>query len=259
MAAITNLTEMKNYVLVKLGYPVINIEISNDQLEQAIEDSVMDFQRYNYDEGSYRDYFIFQTSAGVQDYPVSAVRDYTTSATLDNVQQIWDFSVSFGMDGINTLFSPAHILLYNQYVEQGSYPGGPSWGSNGGLVLTNYQTAMMYLDLINEMFGKMYTVDYLPGRDIIRITPTPNAALIGVLILWRKEYAHFLYNNPLVKKLAVARAKIRWGWNLNKYTGTMPDGLTINSQAIIDEGKAEEEEWLQRIYDESEPPDFIVA
>jgi len=259
MAEITDLDGMKNYVLTMLGYPVINIELSDAQLEQCIEDSVMDFQRYNYDEGSYRDFFIFQTSANVSDYAVSSVTDYTTGETLDNVQHIWDFSVSFGMDGINTLFSPAHILLYNQYVEQGSYPGGPGYGSPGGLVLTTYQTAMIYLDMINEMFGKMYSVDYLPGRQVIRISPTPSSAVIGVLILWRKEYAHYLYNNPLVKKLALARAKKRWGSNLNKYTGTLPDGLNINAQAIIDEGKEEEEKWLERMFDESEPPDFIVA
>jgi len=258
MAKITDLTGMKNYVLTQLGYPVINIEISDTQLEQAIEDTCQDFSRYNYDEGSYRDYFLLQTSAGVMDYPVSAVRDYATSATLDNVQHIWDFSVSFGMDGINTLFSPVHVLLYNQYVEQGNYPGGPGVGSQS-LVLTSYQTAMQYLELINEMFGKMYSVSYLPGREVIRITPTPSEVVIGVLILWRREYAYNLYNNPLVKKLAIARAKKRWGWNLNKYNGSLPDGLTINSQAIIDEGKEEEEKWLERMWEESQPPDFIVA
>lgn len=257
MARIETLTQMKNYVLTKLGYPVINIEISDAQLEQEIEDTIQDVQRYLYDEGTYRDYFLLQTSAGVQDYAVSAVRDYTTSATLDNVQHVWDFSVSFGMDGINTLFSPAHILLYNQYVEQGSYPGGPGAGGCG-LVLANYYTAMQYLDLINEMFGKMYSVDYIPGQQIIRITPTPSEALIGVLILWRAEAAQNLYNNPLVKKIAVARAGMRWCRNLLKYGGQLPDGLTINVDAYLQDYKADEEKWLDRLYDESHPPDFIV-
>ena len=172
MAKITNLTDMKNYVLVELGFPVLNIEISNEQLEQEIENTIQDFRRYNYDEGTYRDYFLLQTSAGVGDYPVSAVKDYTTSATLDNVEAIYDFNVSFGIGGINTLFSPAHVLLYQQYVNQGAYPGGPGAGGSG-LILTNWQTSMMYLDMINEMFGKMYTANYIPGREVIRIVPTP--------------------------------------------------------------------------------------
>jgi hypothetical protein len=259
MAKISSLLQMKNYVLTQLGFPVINVELSDVQLEQAIFDTVQEFQRYNYDEGSYRDYFLFQTSAGQSLYPVSAVREYGTSAVLDNVQHVWEFSVSFGADGINTLFSPTHILLYDQYVNQGGYPGGPGSVGGTGLTLTNYMTAMVYLDMINEMFGKMYTVDYLPGREVLRITPTPTAAIVGVLILWRREYAENLYNNPLVKKVAIARAGMRWGRNLSKYGGTMPDGLTINATDIINEYKEMEEKWLDRFFDESYPPDFIVA
>ena len=259
MAKITNLEQMKHYVLVQLGWPVNNIEISDEQLENAIEDTCNDFSRYNYEEGSFRDYFLFQCTPGVEDYDVSAMRDYKTSATLDNVQAVWDFSVSFGMDGINMMFSPSHILLYNQYVEQGNYPGGPGGGSPGGLVLTNYQTSMMYLKQIDEMFGKMYSVCYIPGREVIRVTPTPTTAIVGVLILWRKEYAYNLYNNPLVKKLAIARAGLRWGRNLSKYSGSMPDGLTVNADAIISEYKEMEEKWFDRLFEESSPPDFIVA
>jgi hypothetical protein len=250
---------MKNYVLIQLGFPVINIEISNDQLEQAIIDAYQDFTRYNYDEGSYRDYFVLQTSAGQQDYAVSSVYDYRTSAALDNVQHIWDFSVSFGADGINTLFSPTHVLLYDQYVNQGGYPGGPGVAAGGaGLTLTNYMTAMVYLDMINEMFSKMYSVDYLPGREVIRITPTPTESVIGVLILWRREYMENLYNNPLVKKMAVARAGIRWCRNLLKFQGTMPDGLTINVDGLLADYKDQEKELLDRFFDESEPPDFQI-
>ena len=258
MAKITNLTEMKNYILTQLGFPVINIEISDTQLEQAIYDTCQDFQRYNYDEGSFRDYFLFQTSAGQMDYPISACRDYATSAVLENVQHAWELSIAFGADGINTLFSPTHILLYDQYVNQGGYPGGPGSIGGTGLTLTNYSTAMVYLDMINEMFGKMYQVDYLPGREVIRITPTPTEALVGVLIFWKREYAENLYNNPLVKKVSVARAGMRWGRNLSKYGGTLPDGLTINADAIISEYKEMEEKWLERFWDESEPPDFQV-
>lgn len=257
MAEITDLTGMKNYVLTELGYPVTNVEIAESQLEQVIENSVNDFRRYNANEGMYRDYFLLQTAAGQQDYYVSAVTDYTTSATLDNVDSVYDFHVSVGIGGINTLFSPAHILLYNEYVNAGGYPGGP-WGGGTGLVLANYQAAMMYLDLIERMFSKQYTVDYLPGRKVLRVVPTPDEAFIGVLEILRKEYAYNLYNNMLVKRLAVARALIMQGRNLNKYSGSLPGGLTINSQALIDEGKAEEEKWLERMWEESEQPDFHI-
>ena len=67
-----------------------------------------------------------------------------------------------------------------------------------------------------------------------------------------------IYNNPLVKKLAVARAGIRWIRNISKFTGTMPDGLAVNESRLT-EYKEEEEKWLERIWEESETPDFLVA
>jgi hypothetical protein len=261
MAKITNLAEMKSYVLRQLGYPVINIELSNDQLEDAISDVVQDFQRYNYDEGSFREYFLLQTSAGVSDYAVSAIQDYETSATIENVQDVVDFTIGFGNDatGINTLFSPSHVLLYEQYVNQGGYPGGPFAGGGYGMVLAGWQSSMIYLDMINEMFGKMYTADYIPGREVIRIVPTPQSTMVGVLQYYRREYSQYLYNHPLVKKVSVARAGIRWGRNLSKYGGQLPDGLTIEAQSIIQEYKEEYDKWIERFWEESQPPDFIVA
>lgn len=258
MATINTLEEMKQYVLRKLGMPVINVEMSDDQLEDAIGDSIQDFQRYNHDEGTYRDYIVFTTTSGVGEYPLSSTTDINGNAISD-IQSIYDFTVSFGVDGINTLFSPAHVLLHQQYVEQGGYPGGPAYGSPNGLILTNYQTAMMYLEQINQMFGKYYTADYIPGRDIIRISPTPSTAVTGVLQVFKKQAAIAIYNNILFKKLAVARAGVRWGRNLNKTGGQLPGGLTINSQEIISQYKEEEEDILQRLFDESEPPDFFVA
>jgi hypothetical protein len=261
MAEITNLTQMRNYVLRKLGFPVNNVEISTEQLDDAIWDTVQDFRRYNYEDGTFLDYVIFNTNAGQSEYATSAISGTDgvpiATGTEEGIEAIYNFEVSFGMDGINTLFSPTHMLLYNQYVNQGGYPGGP--GSTGGFVLADYQIAMMYLDMISEMFGKHYRAKYIPGKRVVQVIPTPDQPLTAVLQIYRHGYASHLYNNPLVKKLAVARAKVRWGGNLNKYGGSMPDGLTINADAILSEGLAEEEKWFERMSEESAPPDFYIA
>lgn len=253
--------DMRVYILRQLGYPVINIEVSDDQLMDIVYDTVQEVQRYLIDEGAYRDYIIFTTSANVANYPVANMVDGTgNSLSALDLAGIYDFTVSFGMDGINTLFSPTHILLYNQYVEQGSYPGGPSTGSTGGLVLADYQIAMMYLDSINEMFGKYYVASWNDGLKSIYISPTPNMALTGVLNVYRKQMAINIYNNPLFKKLVVAKVKMMWGSNLKKYSLTMPDGMSINGSEIYQEGKEDWDKWFERLYDESQAGgEFWVA
>jgi hypothetical protein len=251
--------QMVDYIKLICGAPVINLEVTDDQIKQQIWDSIQDFQRYNYDEGSYQDYVVFTASAGVSDYPMSAIKG-ADNLPIDNIQDIWDFEVSFGLDGINTLFSPQHILLYDQWVNKGEYPGGPGGvTTNTGMTLASYQISMMYLEEIKSMFGKWYHANWLPGRQRLKIVPTPAENITGILVLYRREYARYLYNHPLVKKLSIARVKIQWGRHLSKYPATLPDGITINGEAFLAEGKEEEQRALENMRMESQPIDFFVA
>jgi hypothetical protein len=259
MAEITNVVQLKNYIKTVLGYPTINIEVDDVIIEQVIEDTVQDFHRYNYTEASYLDWFIFITSGGVSEYPLSGIKKTGTNEVVDDIEAVYDFSVSFGYDGINTLFSPTHILLYNQWVEQGGYPGGPSYNtSTPGMVLADWQIAQNYMSMVNEMVGKMYTFTLLPNKRI-RVMPTPNETSLGVLGVYRRVDAMYLYNHPIIKKLCVARTKKVWGSILSKFSGSLPDGLTINGEAIHSEGVAEEEKWLEEMRLESQPNDFFMA
>jgi hypothetical protein len=258
---ISSVDEMRDYVYTMLGWPVVNIEVSQDQVDQCVIDSIADFRRYNYDEGAYMDVIMFQCSAGVTDYYLSAgsIKDMATGESIDNIQEVYDFSVRDGLDGINTLFSPTHILLYNEYVNLGNYPGGPVDTGGAGMTLSNFQSSMMYLASVREMFGKMYRVKYMAGRNMLKVIPTPYTNVFGALVIYRKEYMDFLYNNQLVKKLSLARVKKLWGRSIGKTTGTLPDGLTINYDMIYNEGKEEETEALTWIRTESAPCDFMVG
>jgi len=259
MVSITSWDGMRTYILQKLGHPVINVEMTEDQLNLCIEDTIRDFWHYNYDRGSYMDIILFQCSAGVSEYASSAIMDFKTSAYYDDIEAIYDFSVRDGLDGLNTLFSPTHILLYDQYVTQGGYPGGPVDNAGIGMTLSNFYVAMMYIDQIREAFGKYYIANWIPNKRVIKVVPTPSTNVQGALVVYRRNLATDLFNDELVRKLAVARAKIQWGRNISKYEGTMPDGLSINGSAILSEGQAEEERYLGWMRSESSPPDFYIA
>lgn len=260
--AITNINSwdgMRNYILAKLGSPVNNIEMSEEQIDLAIEDTIRDFWYYNTNRGGYMDYIIFQCTPGVSEYPVSAIMDLKTSAIYDDIEAIYDFSVREGLDGLNTLFSPQHILLYDQYVTQGGYPGGPVDNAGIGMTLTNFYTSMMYIESIREAFGKYYRAEWIPNKRIMKIVPTPDTCVQGVVVAYRRQLAEDLFNDPLIRKLSLARAKIQWGRNIGKYSGSLPDGLTINYDMIINEGKEEEEKYLQWMRQECPQPDFFIA
>lgn len=250
MAKITSKEEFQTYILTRLGHPVINVEIAPQQIDVLIQDTVDDFFRYNVDEATYLQYTTLVVSAGISEYSLSGY----------NIEAAYDLDLSYGYDGINTLFSPTHVLLYDQWVTKGGYPGGPGTGAgNQGMVVTEWEIAMEYLEQIKMSFGKQYRVKWHGGREVLEIIPTPQQCMCGMVALYRREQVEYVYNHPLVRKLAVARAKIQWGLHLSKYNVTLPDGLTINGRDLISDGQAEEEKWFDRIISESSPIDFFVG
>ena len=50
-----------------------------------------------------------------------------------------------------------------------------------------------------------------------------------------------------------------WGRILKKYNVTLPGGATINGADIYNDGVAEEEKVMERIYSEGEHPSFFIG
>jgi len=239
MSTITSLASFVSYIRTKLGEPVINVELEDSQIETEIQDSVEIFQRYSYGEGNYEDYLVLTLSAGVDEYNLSG----------SNILHTIDFRLSAISDGINTLFSPTSIVASDILLGGDIYSYG----------MSEYHSAMLLLEEIRNTFSKSFRVDFRPESGVLRVTPTPDIDYIGMMLFYRKETSLLMYNNPLLKKLAVAKAKIIWGEILSKHVMTLPNGSTINGDAILSRGKEEEEKALDDIKNEAEPPGFYVA
>jgi len=251
MGKISTLDEFKTYILKQLGFPVIQIEIDTSTggvLDDIIFDTVQDAQTYLGGVGTYLENATMAVSAGVSQYCLSGY----------NIESVYDIDLSSGVDGINILFSPTHILLYDKMIQKGGIFGSSNF-QNGVLVLTEYQIMMGQLENIKFLFGKQYTAKFNKGREMVIITPTPTQNMIGVLSLYIREKAEYLYNHTLVKKLAVARAKKIWGRSLLKYSLVLPDGISLNGNQIYEEGKQDEDFWFNRLSEESEGIDFFVG
>ena len=126
------------------------------------------------------------------------------------------------------------------------------------MVLAGYEIAMQYLNDIRDTFSILYRTQYSDARQQILIYPTPQTAGTGLLQVFRKETAENLYNDDLVKRLAVAEAKIQWGSNLDKYQMTLPSGGSINGANILARGIEEKDKVMEDIVAESEPLPFYI-
>lgn len=260
MARIQTLEQFRDYIKLKSGSPILQMEMTNTQIDQCIEDAVDYFCRYAYEEGSFLDYAILRLTSGVDEIPMTSAYDLRTNSYLTNVMDVYDFVVATGMDGINVMFSPTNILLYNEWVVRGNYPGGVGTLPDTGLTMSNYYTSMGYLKEIQNTFSKRYTINFLPGREVFKIVPTPSQDMTGVLQYYRRENAEFLYNHVHVKKLAVAKCQQLWSrFNIGMYDVTLPDGNRINYEAIFNMAREDEEKVMESIRLEAPPVDIMFG
>jgi hypothetical protein len=170
--SINTLVEMRNYIKAELGYPVINVEVADSQIDQVIDKASRVMNKYSYGEGVFLDYAIFTTTPGKAYYELSGVSGY------EDIQEIVDFHLSFGGEGINSLFSPTDMLMQGLQGEDGQFGLGGT-NNNPGLELTTYYVAQMYIQEIQQLFGKLYSVKWIPGRKVLHIVPTPAQTLTG--------------------------------------------------------------------------------
>ena len=256
---ITTREQFSEYIMVKLGFDVINIEVSERQLNLSIDDCLLDMWRLNTSQGSYLHYFMFQTSAGVGEYCMAGM----------GIEDAYDIDLSFAGGGINTLFSPMNMMFYQDWVVNGNYPGGGNRGTGSlgfgiaggsqGLQMTEYNVGMQYMKLIKNQMSAMYTVKWHPGREILEVIPAPKTSSVGMLALYVRTDERDLYNNKNFRDLCVARTGVAWASNLTKFSGQLPDGSTISSSELLSRYKEQEKEVLERIKGESEPCDIQIA
>lgn len=239
----------RNYLKKRLGSPVVCVEVDDSQFDIIIDDTIQDAARYLYGEGTKRDYLAFNITAGTSAYDLDC--DITDAISFDYMSHY---------DGINVLHSPSHMLLSNDWVGGGNYPGGPGSGSGGSPgALVSYDIALTYLEEVKNKFSVMYKADYHEPSRRLSLTPTPTKDGTGLLTVWRRSDITDMMDHPIVKKLMVARSMMQWGLHLGKYQIQMPGGGTTNGDTIYGNGLAQEEKAWDQLTTEAPMAQFFVG
>ena len=240
------LDQMREYILMQLGKPVICVEIPDVVINQIIMDSVAWFWRYANDIGTHEEWIILKIVPGKSKFKIP------------NLQAIGEIAPIQASDGINTLFSPMHNILYRDWVIYGQYPGGPNDGSQG-LGISGYDITMMYLKDIDNHFGTKYRAKYDTEREVLSIYPEPRFAHAMMVKAFVRQAPQFIFKNPLFRRYAVAKARSWWGQMLGKFDISMPGGGKINSDTMFQRAQDEIDKIEEQIRMESEPPVFGIG
>ena len=237
----------KDWCLRQLGFPVIDINVDDDQVDDAIDQSLQYFQDFHFDsmERTYLKHQISDTDKLNQYIPIpdgiiGVTRIFPVSSTNASVNmfdlryqlrlhELYDFtSTSY----VNYVLTQQHIRTLD-LLFSGETP-----------IRFNKHTNKLFID-----WGWDFKIDV--GEWII---------IEGFVIIDPSNYVK-VWNDRLLKKLSTAYIKKQWGTNMKKFQGMqLPGGIMMNGQQIFNEAVQEIAETEQLIRDTyQEPPTFILG
>jgi len=273
------------YCLRRLGAPVLEINLADEQIEDLVDDALQMFHERHFDgiEEMYLKHEFTQSeidrgkatpgssnqqglvsSSGIstigqsQQAGVSTTTQFTENSnfiqvpdSIIGVEKIFKFdssSISGGMFSIKyQLF--LNDLYYFNSVELLQYSMVKSYLEDIDFLLTPERQIRF-----NKKQGRLYLdMDYnsLNAGDFIVID--------CLRILDPNDYTK-IYNDMFLKMYLTALMKRQWGQNLIKFRGVkLPGGLELNGREIYDDGQRELEFALTKLREEYELPplDFI--
>lgn len=246
MASPTSRQELQDYCLRKLGFPVIDINVDEDQLADRIDDAVQLFNQFHFD-GTQDEYLgIKVTQADINN---GFIKLADSIIGVEHVLPVSSGSVSStNPQGFNIFDINYQIRLNDFYnLTSSSY--------------TYYYIARTHLSMLDMIVTGEMPFTYNKKTNILKIIMDWDARLDAaryIVIKCRRivnaEDYESVYNDTWVKEYTTQLFKRQWGENLKKYGNyVLPGGLVINGQTIYDEAIAEIsrlEDKLRDVYEE---------
>ncbi len=231
MASPTTRSEFKAYCLRKLGAPVIEINVEDDQVEDRIDEALKYYWDYHFD-GTERIYYKHQITANnVVDKYITLPENVIGAVRIFNIgdpmvtNNLFDIRYQIALNDLYTLTSVSMIPYYMmfqhiQLLEQllvGQQP-----------IRYNRHTDKLYVDM-----------DWNKVND-------GNYQIVEAYLVLDPDTYTDAWSDRWLSRYATALIKKQWGTNLSKFTGmTLPGGVQFNGDKIYNDA-VEEIEKMER-------------
>lgn len=253
--------ELKAYALRRLGYPAIDINVCDEQLDDLIEEAIQQWQEFSY-EGSYNSLIRIQVNEQILNNAHGATTMGSTAwQELDNY-----IEMPPGVLGIN------HV--YTGYSNSSTVPGNifnikyqiflnDIYGFAQGQILHYFMTSQ-YLETLDWVTNS-------PANRRVRWTvhqnklfldfdwkgtlTNENYILVDCSMAVDPDTYTDAYNNEWLKGYTEALFQQQWGQNLSKYDGVqMLGGVTLNGRQILEDARAKKEALITELHSRYELP-----
>tara|TARA_B100000424_G_scaffold257525_1_gene238523 strand:- start:1158 stop:1913 length:756 start_codon:yes stop_codon:yes gene_type:complete len=251
MANPTSRATLIDYCKRRLGDPVIEINVDEDQLEDRVDEALQYYQEYHSD-ATLRTYLKHQVTA------TDVSNEYISlSSNIIFVSKLFPISSSFNSSF--NFFDIKYQMMLNDIADLQNFAGD----------LAYYEQMQQYLSLLDVklnghpqvqfqrkqnrlyIFGDFADNDIKEGEFIVAevyeiVDPSTHTSV---------------FNDMWVKEYTTALIKQQWGSNLLKFEGMqLPGGVVLNGRQIFDDATTDIDKLRETIRMEHEmPPDFFVG
>lgn len=239
--------EFKEYCLRKLGKPVIEINVDDDQIDDRIDESLKYYWDYHFD-GSDKVYYRHKITEA------DKVNKYLTLP--DNIiGAVSVFPIGAPTISSNDLFNIQYQIALNDLYTLTSVSMVP------------YYMTMEHLSLIEEILVGKQQIRYTRHKNRLyvdmdwdKMTSTTYLLVEAYEVIDPDIYTE-VWSDRWLQNYVSAKIKYQWGSNLTKFIGmTMPGGVQFNGERILSDADREIEKMeTEMIVSYSLPVSDMIA
>lgn len=246
--AITSRTQFAQYCLRKLGAPVINIEVADEQVEDRIDEAIAFMVDYNYNMMEKKYLAIKLTQTDIDNGFVNMPQDVLA------VSKILPIRSSAASNSTNFLFDLRYHLTANALLN--TYATGD---------VSQFYITKQYISTINDIFTNQPDYEFRRFTDKLYFSFDASEKFVVddfIVIECHTpiDSASRFWEDRMLQKYATALIKKQWATNISKFQNVeLPGGVKLNGSELYNQAVAEIEKVEEETYSYSEPHPMIIG
>ena len=262
-----------DYAKRQLGFPVLEINVADEQFSDLLDDAVQVYQERHYD-GIMRMYLKYQITQDDIDRGQARGGNTTLGITTTTATSTVGLSTTFDLEenqnyiqmppsviGVNQIFKIRSDTVYDGLFNIRYQLFLNDLYQFGSIDLLQYTMVQTYLEDITHLLNPNMRYRFNIRQDRLYIDADFGVLTAGdyfvidcFRILDPNDFTR-VYNDPFLKRYFTALCKKQWGQNLIKFQGVqLPGGIQLNGRQIYDDGVAELAEIRSKMASDYEMP-----
>jgi len=241
MAKPASKSQLKDYCLRKLGHPVINIELADEQIDDRIDEAVELFQERHYDATEEKWVYYQLSQEDIDRGYIEVPQEYL------HVIEIIPAATISSRSG--DMFSFQYQIMTSEL---------NSWQPFDSI---DYFMKMSSIDEVRNLIDADPRFKFIRHKNQIKIYQNYTAGYGLIIHVFEIVDLDNIWNDKWLKEYSTALIKLQWGENISKYNEVqLLGGITISGDRIISEAKEDIQRLREQLDTEhSEPTGFIFG